>query len=92
MIQFSVFRVAVQAKQAVLMTGIEKPVRKTNAVTQYGVAIDLSATLDALEIDQCFDVDTLNMRKHAFTAATRKSITLTSEKQADGRYRIWRVR
>jgi hypothetical protein len=72
-------------------TGIQPPVRKRAVVTSFGTEIDLSKTLDEIQVDQSFVLDTAKMRTYALKRGHDKEVKLTSEKTEEGRYRIWRT-
>lgn len=78
--------------RAIISKGIEMPRKNRAKVTSFGTEINLSETLDALEIGDSFVLDTHKMRNYALTMANRKGMQLTSEKQGTGKIRLWRAK
>jgi hypothetical protein len=74
-----------------LDSDVEIPKRKPAYITSYGTEFSLSDTLDNMEKGQSFVVDTSEMRKYVLKRARDKGIHTTSQRQIDGRYRIWRT-
>lgn len=74
-------------QKAILESGKPKPKVQRAHVTQFGVVIDVLATLDAMGPDDSFTVDTNKMRKYVLVTGKQKGMSLTSQKEGE-RYRI----
>lgn len=59
-------------------------------VLSYGTRVPLVDTLRKLQAGQSFVVDTHSGRSNALDTAPRLGIKLTTKRQEDGRFRIWR--
>lgn len=68
--------------------GVPLPERGT--VLSYGNRVPLVDTLRKLQAGQSFVVDTVKARIATLDTAHRLGIKVTTKRQEDGRYRIWR--
>lgn len=66
------------------------PIPARAAVTSYGDEVDLISTLRKLTDGQSFVVDGGNGRERALHHASRLGILITTKKEPDGRFRVWR--
>lgn len=70
---------------------IELPKRQKRPATQFGTIVSIAEILANIAVGESFILDAPWMRDYALVYAPRKGIKVTTEKQPDGRFRVWRT-